>query len=138
MVPGAGPLNVRLPSGSPLVSVTVAEASNGLSLSMTETSASTTATAGPPSVNRVRIVCARRRRIVGVEIERRREVRRRENDVHVGRGDIAVGGTVVDGDPDDAVSSGNARGVEGHLLQGRLIGRARGRAAEREDASEGI
>ncbi len=37
------------------------------------------------------IVCARRRRIVGVEIERRRDVRRWENDVHVGRADIAVG-----------------------------------------------
>ena len=84
------------------------------------------------------IVCAQRRRIVGVEIEHRRDVRRRENDVHVGRGDIAVDGTVVDGDLDDAVSSGNARGVEDHLVQGRLIVRERGRAAEREDAGEGI
>ena len=41
------------------------------------------------------IVCARRRRIVGVEIEHRRDVRRWDNDVHVGRGEIAVGGTVV-------------------------------------------
>ena len=58
--------------------------------------------------------------------------------MHEGRADIAVEGTVVDGDVNDAVGSGKARGVEDHLAQGRLVVRERGRTAERDDAGEGI
>ena len=51
---GVVPVNVRLSSACGLVSVIVAEARLGSSLSTIKTSASATATAGPPSVNPVR------------------------------------------------------------------------------------
>ena len=105
---------------------------------MTETSASTTAMAWAPIGEQGEEVRAQRRRIVGVEIEHRRDVRRRENDVHVGRGDIAVEELSL------TVTRMMRSAVEilvvskATLAQGRLIVRERGRAAEREDAGEGI
>ena len=84
-----------------------------------------------PVGERGQIVHAADRRAVRVEIERRRDV---GNDVHEGRADIAVEGTVVDGDFDDAVSSGSARGAEDHLAQGCLVFCQGSRAGERENA----
>ena len=141
VMPGGGvPSKVSTSSACGLVSVIVAEARLGLSLSMIKTSISTMATGDAALRKPGEIVCAGRGRVVRVEVEHRRDVRRRDHDMHVHRRGIAVEAPVVDRYLDAAVGGGGRgeRAAVDHLAQRGLIVGERRRAAERDFAVERV